>query len=311
MKKTTALSFLFLLIPTICLAATGDVLFSCNFEGAGSTPAQVWANCGGGESGSLTTGTISSGSGHDGGKAISFLHPGSVDEVYDPMLTNSINKNEITIVYWERFDIPQSASAIWNTKGIRAWSANGSGYIGGTTTLWGTGDTLIYHLDGGATLNTTSAVNYVEGPPAQDGSATGYCRTTAGSTGGKPFTCTLGRYAGFRWTPGYGTTWHKVRMYIKNPTNAANNSKDGHIKYWVDETLLATITNINGMTTAGSLVGQVSFHPSDGYFGSAGSKPSFHHIYDDITIYEGYVPPTDGGGTFPEPVTLKKPSYTL
>ncbi|MEI7890352.1 MAG: hypothetical protein WCI36_00105 [bacterium] len=314
--KIFFLVMMFLVVFDFAHAANGDMLFQCDFESGldGAHANQAWIDCGGNSDHGYnagTTSTIKANQGYNNGKALSFLFPGGSTEgdVYDPFLTNTLNKNEITIVYWEKFSLNADASANWNMKGVRAISTTDE-YIGGTVSRWGGERILLGHEDAGGTaiMTTTSAVTWVAGWPDYDSTnETGYCTNLQtlgllnGDTGGNPITCTLGRYSAVAWSPGYGDTWHKVRMYIKMPTSPIANSRDGVIKLWMDEVLLETITGINGSngtlipTVMSNLVGQVSFNPQNGFWGDDINSPTLQHLYDDIKIYEGHVEPLLGG----------------
>jgi len=81
---------------------------------------------------------------------------------------------------------------------------------------------------------------------------------------------------------------------MPSPIGAAN----GITKLWIDETLIYTLTNIKGPPTGytpwTNNITYIIVHPSDAFWDSEGAKPPFHHGFDDITAYEGYVQPGDG-----------------
>lgn len=283
MKKIIGLLSLLFFMPCISNAATGDVLFNCKFDGAGSTPAQVWTGCGGSSSFGplgLSSGSIVSG-GHDGGKAISFYYPNSTTpkELYDPMYTPSFNKTELTYTYWEKFDKDPSTSWVWNVKSSRAFL--GSGYMGGFVSAENHGEWMQTFWSP-ATLTTTSNVTHVK----TDADQSGYCGAGSGSV----YPCNNGRLS-LSWSPGFGTTWHKIRIYLKAPSSSS--ATDGKNMVWIDDNLIYTLSNIPRYSTWGATLTNISFHPSDDFL-STGGFP-FHHLYDDITVYEGFVPPSSTG----------------
>lgn len=276
MKRVFILLLLGVIGPRISYAATGDVVVNCTFDGAGSTPAQVVANCGM-KSNGLGSGTIVA-NGYDGKKAIKFYYPNN-GEVYDPFWTPNFNKPEVTVVYWERFDVDPGASGIWNVKSSRAYSneAGGGDFIGGMMSLW-TGEMFQQGNFGSGTLTVTSAVTDVA-------NWSGYCTLRSGSV----WNCPNGR-ASVNWKPGFGTAWHKVRIHYKAPSSVS--AADGVTTFWMDDNLVYTLTNITGLSTWKPYISYMVFHPSDDFFqGISGAKFTFNHFYDDITIYEGYVPP--------------------
>jgi len=278
MKKLLLLLPL-LFIQTISNAATGDVLFNCTFDGAGSTPAAVVANSGGYGGSMNNSATIVTG-GHDGGKAVSYYYPNGGSEIIDAFQTPNFNKQELTVEYWEKFDVDPKSSGIMNVKSIRAYvGPNSSDYMAAIMSAHNNG--AWYQstwASGSGTLTTTSSVTGVVNDPSA------YC---TGS--GTNYTCNNGRLE-LSWTPGWGTSWHKVRVYMKVPSSSS--AADGITKVWIDDNLIYTLSNIKGNSTWYPYTTYILFHPSDDFFqGGSGTKFAFHHLYDDITVYEGYVPP--------------------
>ena len=287
MKKIISLLSVLLFMPCVSQAATGDVLFKCNFDGAGSTAAQVWTGCGG--SGSfgylgLSSGSIVSG-GQDGGKAMSFYYPNTTtpNELYDPMSTPSFDKTELTYTYWEKFDVDPKSSWVWNVKSSRAYLGSG-GYMGGFVSAENNGNWMQTFWSP-AILTTTTKVTHV----VTDADQSGYCGV--GSNGVYPCNTRLS----LSWNPGFGTDWHKIRIYLKAPSSTT--ATDGKNMVWIDENLIYTLSNIPRYSTWGAVFTNISFHPSDDFLSSGGFP--FHHLYDDITVYDGYVPPTSSGSQIP------------
>lgn len=299
MKKTFGFLSLFLIIPLTGSAATGDVLFNCTFDGAGSTPAQVVANCGGSGGTMNNSSTIVTG-GHDGKKALSYYYPNTGREIVDLFTSPALNKQEITVDYWEKFDVDPSQSGIWNVKSIRPYvGSGGNDYMAAIMSLHN-GAQFYQSTWGGTGLLTTTA------DVASVNLGSEFCKGS-----GTSYTCPLGRME-LKWKPSWGTDWHNVRVYIKVPSSAS--SSDGLTTVWIDGKLIYKLTNLSPSSLWSSnwrpYTTYITFHPSDDFFqGVSGTKFPFHHFYDDITIYEGYVPPTSNGTALAP--TLATPSYTL
>ncbi|MDD2321348.1 MAG: hypothetical protein PHO83_14990 [Geobacteraceae bacterium] len=282
--KRLVLLLSILFIPCISHAATGDVLFNCTFDGAGSSPSQVVANCGGNGGSMDNSATIVTG-GHDGRKAVSYYYPNGGSEVINAFKTPALNKQELTVEYWEKFDVDPKSSGLMNVKSIRSYVGPNSGdYMAAIMSAHNNG--AWYQstwATGSGTLTTTSSVTGVV-------NSSSYC---TGS--GTSYTCNSGRLE-LSWTPGWGTSWHKVRVYMKVPSNSS--TADGITKVWIDDKLIYTLSNIKSNSTWYPYTTYILFHPSDDFFqGIAGTKFAFHHLYDDITVYEGYVPPSTSGTT--------------
>lgn len=280
-----------LAMASICQAATGDVLFKCTFDEAGATAGAVVTACGGNPGTMDSAAQIVSG-GHDGGKAVSYYYPNNGGEIVNLFRTAPLNRQEITVDYWEKFDVDPSKSTIWNVKSIRPYiGTGGNDYFGALISLWSGG--MLYQSpmgEGSALLTTTSKVTSVK----LDQYGTDYCSST-GTT--SEYICPHVHMA-LGWTSGLGTSWHRMTMYVKSPSGV--NSADGAIKLWIDGTLIYSIVNMppSSLWTAGwtPTIKTISFHPSDDFFTGgdatwAAMRFPFHHLYDDITVYEGYFPP--------------------
>lgn len=289
MKKIVAL-LVYLFLPCISYAATGDVLFNCTFDGPGTTPSQVVTNCGGNSDGSMDKSSAIVTGGHDGGKALSYYYPNAGAEVVNAFQTPTFNKQELTAVYWEKFDVDPSSSGIMNVKSIRPYvGPNAGDYMAAIMSAHNNGAWYQSSwASGSGTLTTTSSVNNVVIDPSA------YC---TGS--GNNYNCTNGRLE-LSWNPGWGTSWHKVRVYMKTPSNSS--TADGITKVWIDDNLIYTLSNIKGNSTWYPYTTYILFHPSDDFFqGVAGTKFAFHHLYDDITVYEGLVLPQSTTAQAPPP----------
>jgi hypothetical protein len=280
------------MLTTSAAAATGDVLANCNFESAGTTT-QVLNGCGFATL-NQSTGSIASGEGWNGSKCYKGYYPANTSDLDSARFWTAIgNKKEITIVYYERFSIPTQSNYGWNFKGVRAKNGDAD-YMGGTVSQWSRdgGDSwFLYGHLGSATLTTTSAVNRVN-------TYAGYCTSTGGST----YSC--GNQLAVEFAPAlqFGVSWRKVRFYLKAPTSVT--ARDGVAKLWIDETLVFTVTNIAGNSSMLPYFTYVDFRPSDDFFNGY-PKPALYHYYDDITIYEGLVPPQ---GTYSAPSQPQAPA---
>lgn len=287
MKRITVLLTLLLTLPLLANAATGDILFNCTFDEPGSTATQVVENCGA-STGTGLDGTIVA-AGHDGGNAIEFYYP-NTGEVYDPFDVLNVNKSEITIVYWERFDVDPVNSTIWNVKSIRPYIGPSSSDYMGTIMSLHNNNGLYQSYWESADLTITDKVTYVA-------SHTGYC-----SGSGYDYSCP--NRVETKWTPGWGTSWHKIRLYLRAPSSPT--ASDGKIELWIDDELMYTLTNVKGDPNYYNYYTNIRFHPSDDFLHNvSGNTFPFHHSYDDITIFEGYVPPT---GPVPPVATIAPPT---
>lgn len=327
MKRIKLKSFLlalsFLILPRIVFAGVGDVLTSCDFEGGtGSALSAVGACTNWGKVSDIDTVASIVTGGHDGGKAISYYYPNLGNEVVKTFWTPSLpQRQEITLDYWEKFDTDLPSSNIWNVKSVRpyvgATVSNSNNYMAGTMSRHNS--SYWYQSRwGNASLDVTSAVNFVS-------TSSGYC---TGS--GFNFLCNSSQTSDGRMEVGFvnlwGTSWHNVRMYIKVPSN--NTSADGETKVWIDGTLVYTLRNITPSSNWSAdwlpYTSSITFHPSDDFFEPADKtncddqvhacgphtntidpakpycpwtcdkKTDFHHLYDDIVVYDGYVPPAGG-----------------
>lgn len=266
--------------------ATGDVLYTCTFE-SGTTPLNAVQACGGNALTTINDVAQIVTSGHDGGKAISYYYPyttgGSSTSIESPFWTPSINKPDITVEYWEKFDVLESASHSWNIKSIRIY--NGSDFIGGMMSRWTSGDALGNSSWNEGHLGLSPAGTLTIGSVDYVNQNAGYCTATAAPS---VFSCPNNQMA-LHLTPDAGTNWRKIRIYIKSPSTPGTTA-DGVVMVWVNDQLAYTLSNIIGNATMTNLVTGMNFHPSDDYF-LGGTGPTYHHLYDDITVYDGYVPP--------------------
>lgn len=190
---------------------------------------------------------------------------------------------EVTIDWYERYSVWPLTWSNGGCKSIRPYHGGGSNdYMAAF---------ISYHSDhnyqNGFYLSTwTSAtVTFTDFVTSYNN----YDCTGTGTGGAKSVTCTT--RVGFAWTTdggttaGMGTAWRHMREYIKMP--ASYSSNDGEWKIWVDGNLIASASSINMVDTGGLTTTHVNFAPVDE------SSTAHEHWYDNITIYEGYVPPGD------------------
>ena len=278
------------MLPKISSAATGDVLASCSFDEAGTTATQVLTSCGWYKDPTIDISASIVADGHDGGKAISYYYPNTFDrnnptdsEIVKVFAApNFTQKSELTIEYWEKFDVPISVSGIWNVKSIRVYNGGSGYYMGGMMSRWTDGQWQQGNFATG-TLTTESGVSFVN-------TDAGYCTLINGNS----YNCPNGR-ASIKWTNETGTNWYKVRVYLKAPSSAA--AADGVTKVWINDNLIYTVNYISGTSSWSPYITGINFHPSDDFFQGTSlawqsQRVTFHHLYDDIKIYDGYVPPT-------------------
>ena len=77
-----------------------------------------------------------------------------------------------------------------------------------------------------------------------------------------------------------------MRHYVKAPSSGQS---DGEVKTWVDGKLIYSVTgaNLHSANYGGATITHITVAPVDE------SATPHEHWYDNITIYEGYVPPGD------------------
>lgn len=252
------------------LGQAQQVLFQCNFDGTGVSASDRWVACGG----------ITSDGFRAKGKLVSTgWGQGALmlkDDGWAPIEADIVDTKEVTITYRERFDKWPLTGA--NTKSIRPYyGTGGADYVAAVIGAW---------FDEGwyqsawlsATLIPTSKVTDVDTRPD-------FCKDNRDGTYDCRGADGVGRLA-IRWTPGYGTDWHLIRMYIKMPTN--DNTADGLVRIWIDEELLYTLRDIKKFPGGSSNVTSMHFFPSDD------AKVSYGHYLDEIKVYAGEVPPSGG-----------------
>ncbi len=284
--------FFIILASVLCPCAgpcfSQTVLWQCTFDESGATAADIVAKSGATPYFSSGTTSIIAG-GHDGRKAISWYYSNSGNETGDIFAINIAKKQEITFVYWEKFDVASSASSIWNVKSIRVFNDQaGQNFLGGIMSRWGAGFWQQGNF-GSAKLATTPLVITVNTTPD-------YC---PGS--GHSFTCNPptppGRTA-LNWAIGSDTSWYKIRIYMKAPSS--DNAADGVTKVWINEGLMYTLSEMTPDLRSQHYpyFTSITVHPSDDFLQAVGgNRFPFHHLYDDMILYEGLVLPPGAADT--------------
>jgi hypothetical protein len=258
------------------LADTGDVLFSgcqenCSdgYAGSGNGWTRTIQNsgCVSGECLKLDA-SYNSGNRYGGGST--------------RITVSSINgHDEVTIVYYVKLNPGSRSLSNGNVKGVRLYHGS-SAYIFSTMDAHFSYDHY-QSVTNALTLQGTDLLTKVK----QNSS---YCS----SLGNNTYSCPVRYDLQFRTkdgSNGYPSgKWRKVRYWVKMPSSA--NSSDGESMLWVDEELIYRTYNVRRRSEGGNTFTSMTFFPS-----CEAGEP-FEHWLDEMTIYEGYVPP-DGSGYTP------------
>ena len=254
-------------------AATGDILYQNCASGicTGAGSATGWAR------------TVES-SGCQSGECLKLVASvnGSLYGAGNTSITaNGISgENEITVVYWIKFNKSARNISGGNIKGFRPLT--GSSYYFATMNSH-------FGWDYYASVNTGNMT--VTDKVTEVKPFTGY----SDLIGGYDYSNPDGRFellfnAGGH--DGFGAYWTKVRHWIKLPSTSGGS--DGESKIWINEELIATFTNQKTSPNAETTFNGFTFYPS-----SEATEP-FEHWMDEMTVYDGYVPPgsslINGGG---------------
>lgn len=275
------------LLPSLSWAATGDVLFQCDFESAG-TPSAVIQACEdlAGVGTTMNSNATIQTSGAASGSQ--YLQVTKVDgnSIATLFSFSHAEKAEVTYVWYEKWSVWPILGA--NAKSIRPfWGATYNDYFAAIIGAYCPGCTTkngdIYDRRLYISPWTDADINYTAYAANQRGSS--------GCTGdSNPYSCADGHafvnWSSDGWTTwGYGVdTWHKMRLYVKMPTTTS--STDGKIYMWADDHLLFTIDNASSSAGGGQTLDHVTFSPSEA------ASEAYTHSYDGIIAYEGYVPPS-------------------
>lgn len=271
MKRIMLLLSLFLILPIICQAATGDIIATDLLDTASTTTLRsrnvVSEGCYPGGTGECVKMDCADGN--------CFGTDGWVLDIPDT--------KEITISWYERYNVWPLQWSLGGAKSIRPYHGpDSSDYMAGLMT---------YHsahgYSGGLYLSTFQSAKLNMNYPY----ATSYNDYNCTSVGSYSADCST--RMGVEWSPdggttdGMGTAWRKMRMHILMPTSYT--SGDGQVTMWVDDNLIFTLDNIDMHERGGLTTTRISFAPVDE------TATPHEHWYDEIIVYEGYVPPRIAG----------------
>jgi hypothetical protein len=187
-------------------------------------------------------------------------------------------KNEITVVYWIKFNKSTRDIFNGNIKAFRPLTG-GTYYFAVMSPHFGMD---YYGSDNTGPMTVTNKVTSVLTTAQQNGYST--------NLGGGNYSNDDGRFK-LNFTAeghnGFGAYWTKVRHWIKLPTTTGGNN--GESKLWINEELISTFTNQRAGSEASTTFNGFTFYPSS----EAGE--AFEHWMDEMVVYDGYVPP--GGVT--------------
>lgn len=192
---------------------------------------------------------------------------------------------EVTVVWWERYSVWPLTWSLGGCKSIRQYNGPDSqDYFGAFISYWGDNSMYVSPWNNATVFFNTDVVTSVKEHKYTDD---GMPELISNSTYFSP--------ARMAWAwEGMGTSWRKMRYWIKMPTNLA--SADAEQKLWIDNQLHfhlynATLKNSSGRSVP--YITSITMAPVDE------SATPHEHWYDEITIYEGYVPPD--GTPLPDP----------
>ncbi len=254
-----------------------EVLFKCDFNGNGTFQEQ-WEGAGG----TTFENSRARGSIVDGGVNNSKCLKLDISSSVIASFSAYVNSDPVTIVYWERFDKYPIADA--NIKGVRPYyGPNGGDYMAAT---------MSQHFNDKFYISTWREAKVFTGANVTAiQKDENYCENIGVDT----YRCDNGRVR-INWEPGFKTNWTKVRLYINLPSSPETN--DGEIKAWLNEELTLTVTEILGKADIGQNTTSILFAPSDA------ASESYNHFYDEVTIYQGYVPPEPVGENEPPTISI-------
>lgn len=258
----------FLILPFFASAATGDILVT-DLQTSGPTASG---------SREIVTG-VANGCYSDTGVCVKMNCSSGNCSGGDSWGINPADNQEITIVWYEKYDVWPLTWSSGGCKSIRPYNGpNSTDYLGALISFYGSNDlygTIAYGSTA-ATLVPTEAVGTVAI------NATDFCT----NNGDGSYDCPHNRWKFYGWNvggvDGMGTNWREMRTYIKVPSTIG--STDGVTTLWIDDQEIYTVTDFN-RTLGGPAVTTITFAPVDE------SATPHGHWYDDITVYEGYVPP--------------------
>lgn len=190
--------------------------------------------------------------------------------------------SEITMVWHERYSVWPLEWSVGGCKSMRPYNGSGSQeYIFGLISFYN--GNRMYINKGDSTW-----IDFNPDVVTTFGDRTGHCTPPEGET---DFYCDSA--SSWIWE-GMGTSWRKMRIWIKMPTDYT--SADGEAKFWVDGNLHWHFYDLDMYDKGTTNIINVLFAPVDE------SATPHEHWYDEITIYEGYVPPDDSSVESSEPL---------
>lgn len=285
----------FLLISLNSPSHANNILFSCDFDSGSGDEWDRWQQCagdfdlkaseGGGDKRSLAT------DGVDGSYCAK--NDATSGHAWTPLYIhlNDPYPDELTIVYYEKIkavnDLPLPGA---NIKSIRMFNSE---------TDYQIGSIISHHFNSYFYMSKWDTGQFIPGDKVYKiKSYTGYCSDNGDGT----FTCDgtdgeggeLGRLS-FKWEPFVkNNTWYQIRTYRKMPSS--DTSHDGEVKVWINGELLVDLRDIKIRDGSNSHFEKICWLPSDD------ADDGFSHYLDDVTVYEGYVPPgSDDSSGLPIP----------
>jgi len=276
MNKLIVIAFFVFLLSVSAHAAPGDVIITDLHDAAAASNVE----------GKRSIVTYGGAPGGTGVAVVLHAPTGNVSAPWTLAIPNGGAK-EITIVWWERFDVWPIAWSSGGIKSIRPYHGNGSGDYFGTLISFHGGNSMYSSSWRGGVVdfNTLDVVTDIVVHKYTDD---GYPTLISGNT--------YETVNKIKWSwEGMGTEWRKMRQWIKMPTNLA--TADAEAKLWIDNKLHYHLYNATVKDTGTSVdkITRVAFAPVDE------SATPHEHWYDEITIYEGYVPPDGSPLPTPDP----------
>ena len=185
-----------------------------------------------------------------------------------------IDSREVTVEWYERYNIWPMTWTLGGNKSIRPfWGPGSSDYMHGLISFYGGNEMYTSALDTGI-VTPGENVEIWTTPPHSDSCA---------DLGNGTYDCDVPNHVKLTWE-GMGTNWRKMKMYIKLPSS--NSATDGENKLWIDDELIYSIIDVSRSTLGSDpKVTRFTFAPVDE------CQEAHEHWYDEITVYEGYVPP--------------------
>jgi hypothetical protein len=205
---------------------------------------------------------------------------------------NVSGHDEITIVYYVKLNPGNRSLKDANIKGVRLYTSD-TAYIFSTNDGHFSWDQYQSYTSSLTMKNSGGLVGVKQHPD--------YCRSNGGGT----YDCPVRYDIQFKTKDGKegypSGVWRKVRYWVKLPSSAS--SRDGESKLWIDEQPIFHADNVRRDPDGRDTFTLMTFYPSS----EAGAK--FEHWLDEMTVYEGYVPPSGDDSPPPKP-TPEDPEKT-